>query len=128
MPYYAVRRRHVFKFPKTKFSDKCNILTEIWLLEESELSDYYKEWEISFGLAYAHTNKYAKPTQAGKKLIDNLWEHTLNLSLISDSGFKSLEELNNAIKLSSKEEFAAAKKADEDFEEHFLAGLRGETL
>ena len=117
----------MINFSETTFANKCGILSEIWVLEEPQLQDYYDEWEISFGLAYAHANNYAQPTPTGEDLINDLWEYTLNLTGTTDSGFENLEEFDKAIKLSTEEELSIMEKSEEEFQEYFLAGLRGET-
>lgn len=116
----------MINFSETTFANKCGILSEIWVLEEPALQDYYDEWEISFGLAYAHANNYAQPTPTGEDLINDLWEYTLNLSAVVDTGFESLEEFDSAVKLNNEQEAQLIEKSEEEFQEYFLAGLRGE--
>jgi hypothetical protein len=117
----------MINFSETTFANKCGILSEIWVLEEPRLQDYYEEWEISFGIAYAHANNYAQPTPTGEDLINDLWEYTLGLSGVVDTGFESLEEFDNSIKLSKEQEDELIEKSEQEFQDYFLAGLRGET-
>jgi hypothetical protein len=44
-----------------------------------------------------------------------------------DTGFESLEEFDNSIKLSKEQEDELIEKSEQEFQDYFLAGLRGET-
>jgi hypothetical protein len=81
---------------KTKFSDRCLILGELWLehRDEEEFEDLFAYNDLGLPLAYAISEGVVLSTKAAKTLIDETWELFLgHLGIEEDAGFYNLDEV-----------------------------------
>lgn len=82
---------------KTTFDVRCDVLADVWAVNEEGLEAFYLEHEVAFALAFAISKGFAEATDEGQEIIDDLWEAQLELIGMEDTGFKSTEELDEAV-------------------------------
>lgn len=79
----------------TTFSDKLQILSELWLdyKEDEKLSDFIEYNDIGLPLAYVISNGIVESNDIAEKFIDQTFSMLLDLLEIEDSGFESLLDI-----------------------------------
>lgn len=81
---------------ETTFSNRCNILAEIWMnyRDESEFVDFVEYNDLGLPLAYAIAGDIVVSTKISEDLIDETWELLLGaLGIEEDTGFESLDDV-----------------------------------
>ena len=73
----------------TDFSNKCRILSELWVdfREDESLQPIFYKYDVSLPLAYSINNDYAQATTEGARLIQEVWFELLEFLDLSDEGF-----------------------------------------
>lgn len=81
---------------ETDFSDKAQILAELWMeyRDEEEYQDFLEYNDLGLPLSYAYVNNIAELTQAGEEMIEETWDMLLgSLGIEEDTGFESFDDL-----------------------------------
>jgi hypothetical protein len=83
----------------TTFSNKCEILTDIWEnYEDSEaLKDFISFNDIGLPLAYAHTHKYAMLSAQGIASVEETWKLLLETIGTEDYDFENFSEVLESV-------------------------------
>ena len=80
----------------TTFSNRCDILGELWVAyrDAEEFVDFIDYNDLGLPLAYAISKEIVVSTQTSETLIDETWELFLGaLGVEEDQGYESLNEL-----------------------------------
>ena len=82
----------------TTFSNKCVILSELWLTyrNDEEFEDFINYNDLGLPLAYAIGNGIVAETDRAKNFIEEAWALLLAGMDLEDTGFESLDELLSA--------------------------------
>lgn len=81
---------------ETTFSNRCNILAEIWMnyRDDAEFVDFVEYNDLGLPLAYAIAGDIVTSTKISEDLIDETWELLLGaLGIQEDTGFESLDDV-----------------------------------
>lgn len=80
---------------QTQFSNKCDILAEIWMnyRGDENFEDFIEYNDLGLPLAYAIANNVIKSTEMSQKLIDETFDLLLAGLETDDTGFETLEEV-----------------------------------
>lgn len=80
---------------ETTFSNRCNILAEIWMgyRDDEQFVDFVEYNDLGLPLAYALANEIVVSTKVAEDLIDETWELLLGALDRDDTGFETLEEV-----------------------------------
>lgn len=84
------------KSPTTPFSNKCQILGDLWMSyrDNEDFIDFIEYNDLGLPLAYALANSIVKPTPLAEGFINESFFLFLeSLGIESDTGFESLDEL-----------------------------------
>lgn len=79
----------------TSFSNKCEILADLWLNHkgDSDLEDFIEYNDIGLPLAYAFAEELAKPTEIGTKYIFETYALLVERLDIEDKEYESIDEM-----------------------------------
>jgi hypothetical protein len=79
----------------TPFSNKCEILGELWLSYRSDetFDDFVEYNDLGLPLAYAIANDIVKPTEMAKSFIEETFDLLLASLEVGDEGWESLDQL-----------------------------------
>lgn len=79
----------------TAFSDKCNILGDLWCNYKSdkELSDFVEYNDIGLPLAFAISQEIISASEMATNYVNETWDLFLGSLEITDTGFKNLDEI-----------------------------------
>jgi hypothetical protein len=79
----------------TPFSNKCEILAELWLnyRSEAEFDDFREYNDLGLPIAYAIANNIVKPTDMAKSFIEETFDLLLATLEVDDEGFETLDQL-----------------------------------
>jgi hypothetical protein len=80
---------------QTTFSDKCDILAELWLehRESEGFEDFISYNDLGMPLAYAISSKIIEPSSTAQILIEETFRLFLERFAIEDTGFDTLEDV-----------------------------------
>ena len=80
---------------QTQFSNKCDILAEIWMnyRGDENFEDFIEYNDLGLPLAYAIANNVIKSTEMSQKLIEETFDLLLAGLETDDTGFETLEEV-----------------------------------
>ncbi len=84
---------------QTTYSNKCLILSELWLdyRNDDEFKDFVEYNDIGLPLAYAVANSIVPSTDLAEKFISETFDLLLaGLGIAEDTGFEYLEDLFEA--------------------------------
>lgn len=79
----------------TTYSDKCNILADIWLnyRDDTEFVDFIEYNDIGLPLAYMLSNEIVKSTDIAEKFVNETFDLLLAGLEVEDTGFETLDDL-----------------------------------
>jgi hypothetical protein len=79
----------------TPYSDKCQILAELWLnyRSEPEFEDFIEYNDLGLPIAYAIANSIVKSTDMAEKFVDETFDLLLASVGVEDEGWDNLDEL-----------------------------------
>jgi hypothetical protein len=79
----------------TPFSNKCEILGELWLSYRSDeqFEDYIEYNDLGLPIAYAIANDIVKPTDMAKSFVEETFDLLLAALEVGDEGWENLDEL-----------------------------------
>jgi hypothetical protein len=79
----------------TPYSDKCQILAELWLnyRSEPEFEDFIAYNDLGLPIAYAIANSIVKSTDMAEKFVDETFDLLLASVGVEDQGWENLDEL-----------------------------------
>ena len=80
----------------TDFSNKCEILAELWMdyRDDEEFQDFIEYNDLGLPLAYAFQGSLIKNLNpSGEALIDETWTLFLAGLEIEDTGFETLDDV-----------------------------------
>ena len=79
----------------TLFSDKCQILAELWLnyRDEPEFEDFLEYNDLGLPIAYALANSIVKSTEMAERFVEETFDLLLAALEIEDDGWDSLDQM-----------------------------------
>jgi hypothetical protein len=79
----------------TAYTNKCDILAELWLnyRSDEEFQDFIEYNDIGLPIAYAISNDIVKSTEMAQRFVEETFDLFLASLEIEDVGFESLDEL-----------------------------------
>jgi hypothetical protein len=79
----------------TLFSDKCQILAELWLnyRDDEEFQDFLEYNDLGLPIAYALANSIVKSTEMAERFVEETFDLLLASLEIEDEGWDSLDEM-----------------------------------
>jgi hypothetical protein len=79
----------------TTFSNKCDILGNLWIeySDDESLKEFIKYNDIGLPLAYAITEQLATITDLGTEWINETWEMLMGTLGIEDRGFENIDDV-----------------------------------
>lgn len=79
----------------TLYSDKTNILAELWLnyRNDEEFQDFCDYNDIGLPLAYAISNDIVKSTTLAEQFVNETFDLLLAALDVEDTGFETLDDL-----------------------------------
>jgi hypothetical protein len=79
----------------TPFSNKCEILGELWLKYRSdeEFEDFLDYNDLGLPIAYAIANNIVKPLDLAKSFVEETFDLLLASLKVEDEGWENLDEL-----------------------------------
>ena len=79
----------------TDFSNRCNILSELWINYKTNESftDFVEYNDLGLPLAFAITENIVMPTDTAKSYINETFDLLLEAVGAKDTGYTSLDEL-----------------------------------
>jgi hypothetical protein len=79
----------------TPFSDKCQILAELWLnyRNEPEFEDFLEYNDLGLPIAYALANSIVKSTEMAERFVEETFDLLLASLGVEDDGWDSLDEM-----------------------------------
>ena len=83
---------------ETTFSDKCAILSELWMdyRQDEQFSDFIEYNDLGLPLAYAVYTDMVKPQDLAIKMIGETFDVLLSgLGYEKDEGFETLDDVLN---------------------------------
>ena len=82
----------------TPFSNKCEILGELWLKyrSEPEFEDFIDYNDLGLPIAYAITNDIVKSTDLAKSFIEETFDLLLVALGLEDEDWENLDEMLSA--------------------------------
>jgi hypothetical protein len=81
---------------ETSYSNKCAILSQVWLefRDDENFKEFMSYGDLGLPLAYAIDNGVVKNTDEAQKFVEEVFELLLGiLGLDEDTGFDNLDEL-----------------------------------
>ena len=84
----------------TPLSNKCDILSELWMQyknEESDFTDYISYCDLALPIAYLHSMDLIEMNKSLEMFVNEAWDLLLSsMSIEVDAGFESLDDLFSA--------------------------------
>ena len=79
----------------TLFSDKCQILGELWInyKTEEEFEDFITYNDLGLPLAYALANNIVKQSEMAKAFVEETFDLFLASLELEDTGWDSLDDM-----------------------------------
>jgi hypothetical protein len=79
----------------TTFSNKCDILSNLWIdyRDDESFKEFMKYNDIGLPLAYAITDQLATITDLGTQEIEETWEMLMGTLGIEDIGFENIDDV-----------------------------------
>jgi hypothetical protein len=79
----------------TPFSNKCEILGELWLKyrSEPEFEDFIDYNDLGLPVAYAIANDIVKSTDLAKSFVEETFDLLITSLKVEDTGWDNLDEL-----------------------------------
>jgi hypothetical protein len=79
----------------TLFSDKCQILAELWLgyRSEPEFEDFLEYNDLGLPIAYALANGIVKSTEMAERFVEETFDLLLAALEIEDDGWDNLDQM-----------------------------------
>ena len=79
----------------TPFSNKCEILGELWLKyrSEEEFEDFLEYNDLGLPIAYAIANDIVKPLDLAKSFVDETFDLLLVSLGIEDDNWENLDQM-----------------------------------
>lgn len=79
----------------TPYSNKCEILAELWLnyRSDEDFQDFTEYNDLGLPLAYAIANDIVKSTEMAQRFIEETFDLLLAGLNVEDTGFDNIEEL-----------------------------------
>jgi len=79
----------------TTFSNKVEILTDLWLNQKNaeQFADFVEYNDLGLPLAYLIQNNKCVATDEGIRLVDETFDLLIELADIEDTGFVNLNEV-----------------------------------
>jgi len=79
----------------TAFSDKCNILSDLWLnyKDDPEFEDFVEYNDIGLPLAFCITHEIVTPTDIATGYVNEAWDLLLEAVGAEDTGYATLDEI-----------------------------------
>ena len=79
----------------TPFSNRCDILAELWVTYKGdpEFQDFFEYNDLGLPIAYAISTEIVGITPKAEMFIDETWELLLSGLEMEDSGFDSLADI-----------------------------------
>jgi hypothetical protein len=79
----------------TSYTNKCEILAELWLnyRADEEFADFVEYNDLGLPLAYLIANNIVKSTEMAKKFVEETFDLFLASLEIEDTGFDNIDEL-----------------------------------
>ena len=79
----------------TAFSNKCEILSELWMQyrDDVDFVDFVEYNDLGLPLAYAIANQIVEPKPPSKQMIDETFSLLLQAVNVQDEGFETLDEI-----------------------------------
>lgn len=79
----------------TSFSNRCDILGELWFAyrEDSDFADFIEYNDLGLPLAYAISREIISSTKDSAMLINETWQLLLDVLGLEDTGYESLSEV-----------------------------------
>jgi hypothetical protein len=83
----------------TPYSNKCEILAELWLnyRSDEQFADFTEYNDLGLPLAYAIANDIVKSTEMAQRFIEETFDLLLAGLDIEDNGFDNFDELMGAV-------------------------------
>jgi hypothetical protein len=80
---------------KTKFKNKCEILSDIWLnyRDDEEFKDFIEYNDLGLPLAYALSSGIVEKTDRAKAFVNETFELLLSGLGLRDTGYVDLEQI-----------------------------------
>lgn len=81
--------------PTTPFSNRCDILAELWVgyKGDPEFQDFIQYNDLGLPLAYAVSTDIVAATAKAEMFINETWELLLSGLEMKDEGFESLDDI-----------------------------------
>ena len=79
----------------TPFSDRCNILADLWMnyRQDDQFADFVEYNDLGLPLAYLLAESVVKPTEIAETFVNETFELLLSGLNIEDTGFDILDDL-----------------------------------
>jgi hypothetical protein len=80
----------------THFSNRCEILAELWMnyRDDEQFADFIEYNDLGLPLAYMLANAITKGTDTSEAMVNETWELFLHgLGIVEDTGFETLDEM-----------------------------------
>ena len=90
------RRKSVSENSTTPFSNRCQILADLWMnfRDDEEFLDFVEYNDLGLPLAYAmSSNIVTKLSVAGEDLINETWDLFLAGLEVEDTGFEHIDDV-----------------------------------
>ena len=80
---------------QTSFSDKCNILAELWLdyRDDEEFQDFVEYNDLGLPLAYSFANGIVEESPMGENFVNEAFNLLLAGLGLEDTGFETLYDI-----------------------------------
>lgn len=81
--------------PTTPFSNRCDILGQLWIdyKNDPEFDDFIEYNDLGLPLAYAISTEIVLSTVKAEMFINETWELFLSGLELTDEGFDSLDDI-----------------------------------
>jgi hypothetical protein len=79
----------------TLFSDKCQILAELWLSyrNDEQFEDFLEYNDLGLPIAYALANSIVKSTDMAERFVEETFDLLLAALGLEDEGWDSLDQM-----------------------------------
>lgn len=79
----------------TTYSDKCNILADLWLnfRDDTNFKDFIDYNDIGLPIAYAIANEIVVSTEIAERFVNETFDLLLSGLGVDDTGFEELDDL-----------------------------------
>jgi hypothetical protein len=79
----------------TLFSDKCQILAELWLSyrNDEQFEDFLEYNDLGLPIAYALANSIVKSTDMAERFVEETFDLLLAALELEDEGWDSLDQM-----------------------------------